>query len=85
MKKKTKYLDFYNKCMETGKIPTNGLCLCFKNDKLFALMDPDNGERLSYWGFDRDKFASPMESVWFEFTPTRQNAVLLMAAMNDEL
>lgn len=89
-KKETPYLDFYFRHMKNGVLPSNGLCTCFTHHKLFKLIDPDMGQCLSYWGFDDDPSAMSVfdggeVTRWYSFTQLRQNVVLLMAAMNNEL
>ena len=86
-----KYLDFYQKYAKKGVLPTNGLCASFRDDELFRLIDPDEGERISYWGYDgiiRDGLETvspPYHDEHYGFTSLRQTVVLLMAAMNGEL
>jgi hypothetical protein len=81
----SKYLKLYYEWMESERIPTNGLCSYFgTTDELFSLIDPDRGECLIYWGHE-EEFLVSMDRTWHEFTPLRQNVVLLMAAMNGEL
>lgn len=86
-----KYLPLYEKWMESGKIPTWGLCSFFEKDELFKLIDPENGKGITYWGFPEasmcqfDYYPDFLERQHYEFTPLRQTVVLLMAAMNNEL
>lgn len=85
-----KYLKFYHRCAKTGTVPgLNGLCQNFEKEKYFnkkfELFIPtkDEKEKLfagAYWAEDDN----PMFLGEF-FGPTRQNIVLLMAAMNNEL
>jgi hypothetical protein len=92
MKKKTKYLDFYKECMEDGVVPgCNGLCNSpIGCDPLFSLVSPsyedidcDADLEYGYWGYDGSK--GNQDDRDREFSPLRQNIVLLMAALNDEL
>ena len=78
-----KYLKFYKECLRYGFMPNPGLCYTFRYDPLFQLIDPERGEMISYWGHDGDDDSEHI--IRFEFTPLRQNIVLLMAAMNNEL
>jgi hypothetical protein len=83
------YLDFYNKCMESGQLPHYGLCACFDNDSNFTLVSPEIFEsKFMYWGNDMLD-AMPAVTTTDEwqraFNPLRQNIVLFMAAMNNEL
>lgn len=90
--KKKKYLPLYEKWMKSGKLPEDGLCNLFVNDPLFELIDPG---WCGYWGYDGfdsyygdpyyDDHCGSMNEVWYDFTPLRQNIVLLMAALNGEL
>lgn len=84
-----KYLTMYHNWMRSSRMmPDNGLCNIFKNDKLFALIDPEKGRRNTYWGYDGNEscdFEVPKHERYYRFTPMRQNVVLLMAAMNNEL
>ena len=86
-----KYLEFYHKCMKTGRLPKTGLCYCFDHNEDIKLFYPpsDNG----FWGYDgrnipglyfKEFGVSPYD-LRFAFTPLRQNIVLFLAAMNNEL
>lgn len=92
MKKKPyKYLKLYREWMKTGEMSYAGLCLAIPSDgKLFfkTMFKPTTQELIEhekdgygtcYWG--RKKGA---ESA-FAFTPFRQNIILFLAAMNNEL
>lgn len=88
-KKKTPYLDFYKKCMETGRIPDNGLCNCFES-QLFEYVKPLLNERQfgyphNYWAFGEDTTNLVSLEVAQRFTPLRQTIVLFMACLNNEL
>ena len=98
--KKKKYLPLYEKWMETGNLPEWGLCNCFGkwlvieekwkyNDKLFPLFVEEMHRKDEFWAFEDDDDVSyvlePAEIVGRQFSPLRQNIVLLMAAMNGEL
>jgi len=84
-----KYLEFYKKCMKTGRMPNGrGLCREFGHEELFLLMEPaytddvrlqNNRMSTIYWASDSIQCHLGL------FTPLRQNIVLFMAAMNDEL
>lgn len=83
-----KYLPLYKKWMKTGELPVSGLCSAFHGDRLFNLIDPENGQMDTYWGYD----GLQTQHTWIndqdlacKFTPFRQTIVLLMAAMNNEL
>jgi hypothetical protein len=80
----SKYLKLYYEWIKTGVIPSNGLCSIFCHDELFQLIDPERGDRITYWGHEAENTVCDIEK-WYEFTPLRQNVVLLMAAMNNEL
>lgn len=83
---KKKYLPLYFKWMKNGGwMPEAGLCNCFGDfvtaeyDDLFKIMIPDNVDMLpSAWAGGEN------DSV-YDFTELRQNIVLLMAALNNEL
>ncbi len=88
-----KYLTFYNKCIKDGKMPHEGLCRCFPSDKKLDLLTPKtvnefpfysnpDSIKWAYWAADGE--GSGYQSD-FKFTPLRENIVLLMAAMNNEL
>jgi len=87
-----KYLPLYFEWMETGFIPTNGLCNFFgkchdefevtvkRKYHLFKRIMPDYAVG-SYWAVG-DYYGE----MWHrKFTPMRQSVVLLLAAMNGEL
>jgi hypothetical protein len=93
------FLDIYKKWAKKGKMTeidgqtVSGLCDLFDTDKrnyseLFDLMKPTESDffqlqleskNIYCWASDSNEYK------WFEFTPLRQNIVLLMAAMNNEL
>lgn len=91
MKKQKPYLELYKKCFELGRLPDFGLCSCISNrigygnamefEHLFnplfkSIIKPISNR---YWGAD------DYDDILCDFGPTRQNMLLLMAAMNDEL
>lgn len=86
--KKTPYLDLYLEWHHRGKV-ANFLCTYFgKNNELFSLLKPTSEEKWNHyeegwcmyaWGERND------DSDTLMFTDLRQNIILLMAAMNDEL
>ncbi len=84
------YMDFYYKYAETGKLPKAGLCNCFSADQLDLIM-PDDYWPWDFWAYDRlyglDVLnnASLRTRVAYTFGPLRQNLVLLLAALNNEL
>lgn len=90
MKKKGKYLKFYEECMENGKIPESGLCKCLDGVDLFRPYGSEITELFTtensfpYWGSGLPWFADS-SSLWYGFTPLRQNIVLFLAAINGEL
>lgn len=94
-----RHLEFYKQCIETGSLPgaaPNGLChyAVFEKEistELFNFFRPTDsdclqlrieGKCLSYWASDLP-VDSPGEASYF--SPLRQNIVLFMAAMNNEL
>lgn len=101
LKKKTPYLDFYNKTMKKGKMECLGLCNSLKNititevDYLY-LFNPitedkinciGRGESWVYWAYGEkvSNTKANRERREHDFTPLRQTIVLLIAAMNNEL
>jgi hypothetical protein len=84
-----KYLPLYYEWLESGVLPGPGLCHIFQSDELFKLIDPDRGGLDFYWGYDGEQgchgYINNYEKVERDFTPMRQNVVLFMAAMNNEL
>lgn len=94
MRKKKKYLLLYYKWMEAGRLPKMGLCNCFPNsNRSFKLLTPTENDKVAdnvYWAYGRKVTRHVYstrfpEATKFKFTPLRQNIVLLMAALNDEL
>jgi hypothetical protein len=84
------YLEFYKECMMTGFLPHAGLCACFGGSNYkFELVSPEMFEsKFMFWGNDMlDKMPEGVTGKeWHRaFTPLRQNIVLFMAAMNNEL
>lgn len=96
MKKPGKYLKFYYECMESGLIPDEGLCNCenFINVSEFKeIFEPEELEKSElrrsglsslYWGSGLPVFDDTF-SKKRTFSELRQNMVLLLAAMNNEL
>lgn len=94
-----KYLDFYKKCMEVGTLDSfrvpgaciGGLCSTIANDGVTEWFNPDVKGRLrgAYWGYCNTlheyEGMNTFEERAYSFTPLRQNMILLLAAMNDEL
>ena len=82
------YLEFYRRCLKNKKLPNRGLCGCISDPLLdfFSEAHPDFG-RSWYWGYDGNHYSEKGtgDEVHFAFTPLRQNIVLFMAAMNNEL
>lgn len=82
---KTPVLDFYYEYLETGHLPTPGLCFTAiaNYDELedFEPKKEDEDEPLfwDYWGLDEGYVS------FHDFTPLRQNIVLFIAAMRGEL
>ena len=84
-----KYLDFYYECLETGYLPGSGLCHTdVASTDLFQLIKPTDedidklygeGKPVVWWGM------GDFEHSTYEFSPLRQNLILLMAALNGEL
>lgn len=85
-----KYLDFYYKCAETGKMPDYGLCACLDSigdNLLFHLIEPTpedanelfrkNNSEL-FWGSGSSAYKLS------KFTPLRQTIVLILASLNKE-
>lgn len=93
------YLEFYKKCMETGRIPYAGLCNCIpsEEDKLIIKPTRDDlyevereGYSTIFWGSGviNTIESDPQLKVEEEsqgFTPLRQNLVLLLAAEKNQL
>lgn len=92
-----KHIDFYNKYIQTGMLPDQGLCCCALSGiidrQLLKIMEPtDNdykdlrAEEIStvYWACGLPANLDDHEKKW-PFTPLRQTVILFMAAMNGEL
>jgi len=90
-----KYIDIYNKFVLSGKLenhPTSclngGVCGALPRTKLrefCELFKPDYYDH-AYWGYPY-KFPErgSQDKAVYGFNPLRQNMILLMAAMNNEL
>lgn len=72
-----------------NKIEGNGLCYSTIVEDyydLFLLVMPEEGStKGGYWGFHEDETATDNEYCDSVFNPLRQNLVLLMACLNNEL
>jgi hypothetical protein len=100
MRKSKKHLNFYKNCLHIGEIPRNGLCSCAQKGMIsmtkLDLLTPDDDEldkysgngfwSYIYWGFGEkyDAYTSRYD-LRRKFTTLRQNIVLFIAAMNNEL
>lgn len=79
--------------MKTGRIPyidsgktSGGLCSIFSETELFEPTKEDCWEyRVETWGYWGVDFPSSVINCQTSFGPTRQNIVLLLAAINGEL
>jgi hypothetical protein len=92
-----KYLKFYKDCMATRRMPkkhkggnVGGLCGNFGTE-VMDIFEPTWEDQLNYnvsiggyFGIDPHEMYNG-GSVATKFTDTRQNMVLLLAAMNGEL
>lgn len=88
-----KYLPLYYKWMRTGEISGDGLCDC-ELGELFNLLRPTDHDMAiirrkglcdTFWASDLPCCGPFKFSEESDFTPLRQNIVLLMAAMSGEL
>lgn len=91
-----KYLDKYYAWSKTGRLPNNGLCNSFPKHNYeipydLKIMLPDE-PNLTYWGHEivaenPETYITDHneDKIHYEFTPLRQNIVLFLAAMNNEL
>lgn len=96
-KKKTPYLNYYEKCMNLGaKMPFGGLCMRFNNSETFDLFIPTEHEFndlndvegcSTYWasGVKCSENGGQQLIECFGFTTLRQTIVLFCAAINNEL
>lgn len=92
MKNKTySYLKDYQNWMIDGSMPHNGLCNCYgddEHDELMDLISPSVQDKSKLLREDKDALFWGSDSLSenrYVFTPLRQNLVLLMAALNNEL
>lgn len=88
--KKKKYLPLYEKWMEKGLLPNNGLCNSLPNKEyLRDLFEPTYEECVLYrhlsghWGSTLDEYSAG--DAFYNFNEFRQTVVLFLAAMNEEL
>ena len=75
------YLPLYERWMEHG-LDGHGLCRAFQNNRIgYSTLDRYffTKREADYYG---DRF---IEDAPGQFTPLRQNIILLLAAMNNEL
>lgn len=84
-KKKTgKHLQFYLDCVKDNyRMPSFGLCSCAKEGHIdisvLELFKPTDVSEYAYWA------SGSRNNCYFKFTSLRQNIVLLMACLNNEL
>ncbi len=94
-----KYLKLYKKWVTSGKIEDNpkgnrtgfgGLCNTVIGKEEVLNMTDENEELVwsAYWAFsddEKDYINVDTEGLAYNFTPLRQNLVLLLAAFHNEL
>lgn len=91
-----KYLKLYKQWSETGRITERkgaitlgGLCSSeIGLEKDLGLFRPEGFLGDLHWGYSGDRYYFTLnleKQIRYEFTPLRQNIVLLLAAMNNEL
>lgn len=88
-----KYLPKYHRWIKNGRLPKDGLCHCLPTSNKLQLFEP--GYSGGYWGYWGEFYDGPIMSqcvdeetkdkFQYDFNPLRQNIVLLLAAMNNEL
>lgn len=81
--KNKKYLPLYKAWMKTGRLPKRGLCPSVGGTLLARLFKPEWASSYCFW-LSNDEDCCP-EFVARNFNTLRQNVMLLMAAMNNEL
>lgn len=85
-KNKPYYLKMYREWVETGLLPKDGLCESLSNCEEIKLFYPDTHEYAYMWGYDGNFHLPPKPIGYFRgFTELRQNVILFLAAMNNEL
>lgn len=80
--KRKKYVSLYYKWMETGELSRAGLCTSLDWPEELQLFVPKWKSPWSYWANEGHPNAKHLSIV---FNPLRQNIVLFLAAMNNEL
>jgi hypothetical protein len=87
IERKMKYLKAYYRLQRKRK--KHYLCFMFGCDPLFELFIPTLEEKIQHKedGYSPESWGDTKSQAWelSTFTPLRQNVVLLMAAMNNEL
>ncbi len=90
--KRKLFLPKYKQYMKKEKMENSGLCICFADfeyQEFIDLIAPDWNElgKISISGPVRGYWGSGIKGdpAKYQFTPLRQNLVLLMAALNNEL
>lgn len=81
--KKKKYLPLYEKWAQDGRIPKRGLCPSIGGTIVLRLFKPAWASRYTFW-LSNDEDCYP-DFIEHNFNTLRQNVVLLLAAMNNEL
>lgn len=86
------YIDDYYQIMKAKSC--NFLCHRYEGHDLFQLMTPTKNELMSLCGYSAEYLHYDPNPAWgcdgthesaYDPTPLRQNIILFMAAMNDEL
>lgn len=78
-----KYLPMYKAWIQTGRIPKRGLCPSVGGGIVKRLFKPAWASNYSFW-LSNDEDCCP-EFIAHNFNTLRQNVVLLLAALNNEL
>jgi hypothetical protein len=82
-----KYLPLYYKWTNNGRMPLDGLCNSLNHDREFSDIFCQHSLD-GFWGYagrSTSNLSDTNPLACSEFTPLRQNIVLLLAAMNNEL
>jgi len=93
--KKRSYLNLYKKWCKTGELPYAGLCCNLYPRQYEKFRNLYITNRMSgYWGYDGRNLLplfdikiskEKADEIRYKFTPLRQNLILFLAAMNNEL
>lgn len=82
------YFEFYKTYARDGFLPSTGLCASLDSAQSLELMDlfmPFGIDANVFWARGNELKGNIYHAIRYNFNPLRQNIVLLLAAMHDQI